>query len=485
MSDGLGGQGGRGGRGGRVAAIDLGATSGRVIVGRVGPGILETETVARFPNDPVRTIDGLHWNILGLYGAASAGLAEAFRRYDDIGSIGIDSWAVDYGLLRRGQLLGVPFHYRDDRNEAGVRAVHRRMPHTDLYARNGLQFLPFNTIYQLAAEAAGPLLEVSDTMLLVPDLLAYWLTGEARFERTNASTTGLIDVRTGEVSPELVALTGADAGILPTLISPGESFGTLLGDVRGGLGAPAHVQVTAVGSHDTASAVFAVPMDPARAAYISCGTWGLVGLELNDPVTTEAAREANFTNEGGVGGTVRFLHNVMGLWLLSESIRHWEREGERIDLPTLLQAAGELRDEVAVFDADDPAFLAPGEMPDRIAEHCRAHGLPVPRTRVEFARSIIESLADTFARSVRTAAQLADRTVEVVHIVGGGSLNTLLCQRTADHLGLPVLAGPVEATAIGNLLVQARAQHLIEGNAAELRDLVATVHPPTRYEPRG
>lgn len=470
---------------GRVAAVDLGATSGRVIVGRVGPGVLETETIARFANDPVRTLDGLHWNILGLFGAASKGLGEAFRRYDDIHSIGIDSWAVDYGLLRRGHLLGSPFHYRDGRNEGGVSAVHGRMPQAELYARNGLQFLPFNTIYQLAAEADGAMIDVADTMLMIPDLLAFWLTGEARLERTNASTTGLVDVRTGQVDAELVALAGVTPGILPRLISPGESYGTLLPDVRAGLGAPAGVEVTAVGSHDTASAVFAIPMDPARAAYISCGTWGLVGLELDGPVTSQAARETNFTNEGGVGGTVRFLHNVMGLWLLSESIRHWERDGEHIDLSTLLASAAELRHEVAVFDADDPAFLAPGEMPDRIAEHCRTHGLPVPGTPVEFTRSIIESLAETFARSVRDAASLANHPVEVVHIVGGGSLNTLLCQRTADHLGLPVLAGPVEATAIGNLLVQARAQGLIGGDVAELRALVAEVHPPTRYEPHG
>lgn len=468
---------------GRVAAIDLGATSGRVIVGRIGTGVLETETIARFPNEPVRTPDGLHWNILGLFAAASAGLAEAFRRYPDIRAIGIDSWAVDYGLLHRGRLLGEPFHYRDERNGMGVGSVHARMPHADLYARNGLQFLPFNTLYQLAAEHGDGVHDIADTLLLVPDLIAYWLTGETRMERTNASTTGLLDVHTGELADDLVTLSGVRPDILPPLIAPGDSYGALLPDVRAALGAPAGVQVVAVGSHDTASAVFAVPMEPDRAAYISCGTWGLVGLELTRPVTTDAARDANFTNEGGVGGTVRFLHNVMGLWLLSETIRDWERGGESVDLPALLAEASALEAQVAVFDADDPAFMAPGDMPARITEHCRVHGLPVPETRAELARCIIESLAETFARTARTAAELAGHPVEVVHVVGGGSLNELLCQRTADRLGMPVLAGPVEATAIGNLLVLARSQRLIDGDAAELRALVAGSHPSTVYTP--
>jgi len=484
VSAGAAGTGGGAGVGGTVAAIDLGATSGRVIVGRVGPDTLEATTVGRFANDPVATPDGLHWNLLGLYGAALAGLRDALRGAPDIASIGVDSWAVDYGLLRDGRLLGTPFHYRDARTERGVVAVHERMPHSDLYRRNGLQFLPFNTLYQLAAEPAD-LLAFADTALLVPDLIGYWLTGQARTEVTNASTTGLLRADTRTWDDELVTTLGLPRGILPPLIAPGERLGALLPEVAASLGARSDVAVTAVGSHDTASAVVAVPMRAESAAYISCGTWGLVGVEVERPVLTDEALAANFTNEGGVDGRVRLLHNVMGLWVLSETVRGWEREGHRIDLPALLDSATQVdAASVPVFDVDDPRFLPPGDMPARIAAWCDEHGVAAPRTHAEFARSIVESLAQAFADTARLAGRIGGVDVETIHIVGGGSLNRLLCQRTADRAGMPVLAGPVEATALGNLLVQGRAAGFVGGSLESLRDLVARTHAPTRYDPR-
>lgn len=268
-------------------------------------------------------------------------------------------------------------------------------------------------------------------------------------------------------------------------MSPGEPFGPLRTAVAAELGAPSGIEVVAVGSHDTASAVVAVPMRAESAAYISCGTWGLVGVELEQPVTTDAARDANFTNERGVDGRVRFLHNVMGLWLLSESVRWWERDGDRIDLSELLAAAASVTAPVAVFDADDPRFLAPGDLPGRIAEWCAERGVAAPANRAEFARSIIESLAEAFAGAVRTASVLSGVDVETIHVVGGGALNELLCRRTADRAGIPVLAGPVEATAIGNVLVQARAQGFVDGDLEALRALVAQAFAPRRYEPVG
>lgn len=471
---------------GTVAAVDLGATSGRVILGDVGPNELRMQQLARFPNTPVTTPDGLHWNIGELYRSALGGLTTAFRREPKLASIGIDSWAVDYALLHEGRMLAEPFHYRDSRTAAGVKATHAIVPFAELYRRNGLQFLPFNTVYQLMAER-GPesgigCLSRADSMLLVPDLLTYWLTGELIAERTNASTTGLLDVVTGEWDTALLGQLGLPPALLPSLVDPGTRVGPLTPEVAKQLGGSA--DVVAVGSHDTASAVVAVPMDAATSAYISCGTWGLVGVELEKPVLTDAARDANFTNEGGVDGRIRFLHNVMGLWLLSESVRSWEADGQRIDLPELLAAAASLADPVAVFDADDPRFLKPGDMPARIADYCREHDLAVPVTPVEFVRSIIESLADAFARAVRTAAALTGRTIETVHIVGGGSQNELLCQLTANRVGLPVLAGPVEATAIGNILVQARLQGFAAGSLESLRSLVAAAFPPKRYDPR-
>ena len=471
--------------GGSVAAVDLGATSGRVIVGHVdaAAGRLELDQVARFPNGPVRLASGLHWDLTGLYRDLTRGLADAFRREPGVASIGVDSWAVDYGLLRGDRLLGEPFHYRDERNERAVERVHAVVPFDELYRRNGLQFLPFNTVYQLAAEQSGGLLALADSMLLIPDLVGFQLTGTRVAELTNASTTGLVGVETGEWDYQLMERLGLEASVLPRLVSPGASLGGLRPGVAADLGAPAGVEVVAVGSHDTASAVVAVPMHPESAAYISCGTWGLVGVELEQPVTTDAAREANFTNEGGVDGRVRFLHNVMGLWLLSESVRWWERDGSTIDLPELLAQAAAVTTDVAVFDANDPSFLAPGDLPGRIAEWCAERGVPAPQSRAEFARSIIESLAEAFAGAVRTASILSGVDVETIHVVGGGALNELLCRRTADRSGIPVLAGPVEATAIGNVLVQARAAGFAGADLESLRALVAASFQPVRYEP--
>jgi rhamnulokinase len=453
-----------------VAAVDLGASSGRVVVGRVGPDELSIETVARFPNGPVERADGLHWDLPGLLEHSLAGL----RAAGPVASIGVDSWAVDYGLLRGGELLELPWCYRDPRAEAGVAAVHDQVTPEDLYDRTGLQFLPFNTIYQVAAEQR---LAEADRLLLVPDLMTWWLTGRAVCERTNASTTGLLDVRTGDWDPELLALVGLDRGRLGELVDPG----TVVGDTLiAGLGG---IPVVAVGSHDTASAVVGVPMTEPDAAYVSCGTWGLVGVELDQPVLTEASRVANFTNEGGVDGRVRFLTNVMGTWLLSETLRAW---GEG-DLASWLARATAYGGPVPLFDVQDPRFLPPNDehsdMPARIAGWLRERDRALPEGRVALVRSIVASLADGFAAAVEQAATLSGRDVRRVHVVGGGAQNTLLCGLLADRLGLPVLAGPVEATALGNVLVQARANHALSGSLEALRSLVARTHPPVRHLP--
>ncbi|HEY1702302.1 MAG TPA: rhamnulokinase family protein [Trebonia sp.] len=470
-----------------VAAVDLGATSGRVIVGRVGPGELSLRHVARFGNEPVRVADGLHWNILELYRNVLAGLARA--EHDDPGavsSVGIDSWAVDYGLLRRGRLLSAPYHYRDERRCAdGVAPVHDAITPEELYGRTGLQHLPFTTIYQLATEDG--LLSAADRLLLIPDLLAYWLTGAVVAERTNASTTGLLGAATRSWDTGLASRAGIPPGLLPPLIDPGTVVGSTVPSVSEEVGRS--LRVTAVGSHDTASAVVAVPNPGRDFAYISCGTWGLAGLELDQPVLTDGAREANFTNEGGVDGRVRFLRNVMGLWLLSESIRTWDRQAtssqRSSELEQLLDAAAQVPGPVPVFDVDDPRFLTPGDIPARIDAWFASRGERGPGTKPEYVRSIVESLAQAFASTVADAARLAGHRVSVIHLVGGGAQNALLCQATADRSGLPVLAGPVEATAIGNILVQARAQGAITGGLESLRSLVSVTFSPTRYLPTG
>ncbi|GAB3586726.1 rhamnulokinase family protein [Leifsonia lichenia] len=485
------------GAAGAVAAVDLGATSGRVMIGRVGPDTLDLTEAARFPNTPVTLWEGdrpgLHWNIAELYRNVVDGLGDALRAEPGIVSVGVDAWAVDYGLLRSGVLQGIPYHYRDERAAAGTPLVHARVPADELYRQNGLQYLPFNSLYQLAVDRAAGRLDGVDSMLLIPDLIAYWLSGERVAERTNASTTGLLGAD-GAWNTALMDALRLPRGLFRPVVDAGTVLGPLLPSVRGELRIPSvgtdglasgggGPVVTAVGSHDTASAVVAVPLQSENAAYISCGTWGLVGLELDRPVLSEAAREANFTNEGGVDGRVRFLHNVMGLWLLSECIRSWRGAGIDADLVELLERAEALTTPVPVFDANDQRFLAPGDMPSRIASWCAERGMAAPNGPVEYVRSIVESLAEAFAHAVRTASALSGRPVDTVHIVGGGARNRLLCQLVADRCGVPVLAGPVEATAIGNVLVQARAHGLVRGDLEALRALVLATHPPVAYAP--
>jgi rhamnulokinase len=461
-----------------VAAVDLGASSGRVMLGEVGPDRLRLTAAARFGNGPVAGADGLHWDVSALHRRALDGLrVAAASAPDGLASVGIDSWAVDYGLLRDGRLLGEPFHYRDERRgELGPRRVHQVVPQADLYARTGLQFLPFNTIYQLAADER---LTEADRLLLVPDLLARWLTGAEVAERTNASTTGLLDVRTGRWDEQLIAALGLPRGLFADLVDPGTTIGTLLPEVGEAVGAPG-LPVVAVGSHDTASAVVGVPMAGEESAYVSLGTWGLVGLELDGPVLTEAARAANFTHEGGVDGTIRFLTNVMGTWLLSETLRTWGRD----DLGALLAAAADVTGPVPVFDVQDPRFVAPGDMPARITAWCAEHDVAAPADEASLVRSIVDSLAAAYAAALATAATLAGRTVRQVHVVGGGSQNALLCQALADRSGLPVVAGPVEATALGNVLVQGRAAGAVAGGLDDLRALVSRTQDLRRHEPR-
>ncbi|MGK5692395.1 rhamnulokinase [Streptomyces sp. URMC 128] len=459
------------------AAVDLGASSGRVMVGRVGPDSLELTEAHRFPNRPVRVPEGLRWDVLGLY----AGVLEGLKAAGQVDSVGIDSWAVDYGLLDAdGALLGNPVHYRDARTEGIAEKVWATVPADELYAATGLQYAPFNTLYQLTAARSSAQLSSARRLLLIPDLLTYWLTGEQGTELTNASTTQLIDPRTRDWAYDIGSRLGIDLSLFAPLRQPGDPAGVLRDAVLEETGLTGPVPVTAVGSHDTASAVAAVPAGQERFAYICTGTWSLAGLELDAPVLTEESRAANFTNELGLDGTVRYLRNIMGLWLLQECVRAW---GEP-DLGTLLLEASKGEALRSVVDAGDAAFLAPGRMPERIAEACRASGQPVPESPAEVTRCILDSLALAHREAVQDAQRLAGHPVDVVHVVGGGTRNALLCQLTADACGLPVVAGPTEAAALGNVLVQARA-HGLSGDLAEMRRLLVRTQPLTRYEPRG
>lgn len=470
------------------AAVDIGASSGRVILGRVSSNGAQLEVVHRFPNGVVEIDGGLRWDFNALFAEVLIGLRAAATvaavQGEKISSIGIDTWAVDYGLVdAAGNLTAQPFSYRDDRSRAAVEPVHAKLDPARLYATTGLQFLQFNTIYQLATEQDLDGLQP----LLIPDLLAFLLTGVRRTEATNASTTGLFDAVAGEWATEFFAALGLRKDLFPPLIQPGETFGTLLPGIAGQVGLPQDTLVVAVGSHDTASAVAAVPATGDDGgedfAYISSGTWSLVGLELKHPVLSEASREANFTNERGVDNTIRYLRNMGGLWLLSECQRSWAAEGFRLELPALLQAAAALPGGPQI-NPDDPYFIAPDNMPERIRAAVRRAGDVLPDDPAAITRCIMDSLAAGYAKTIRAAEQLADRSVKVVHVVGGGSQNQLLCQLTADATRRPVIAGPVEATALGNVLIQARAAGALAGGLPELRRIIGTRSSLRRYEPQ-
>ncbi|WP_328904488.1 rhamnulokinase [Streptomyces sp. NBC_00441] len=466
-------------------AVDLGASSGRVMAAEVGPGTLRLREVHRFANRPVRTRGTLHWDVLGLYSDVLEGLRILGQEGARIAGIGIDSWAVDYGLLDAdGELLGNPLHYRDARHGTAVDAVHAAVPPGELYAVGGLQHLPFNTVFQLTAARRSASFAQARTLLLVPDLLVYWLTGSVAAEVTNASTTGLLDVTSRRWSRPLLERLGLPAQLLPRLCEPGDMRGELTAGVLAETGLAGPVPVRAVGSHDTASAVAGVPATTEHFGYISCGTWSLVGVELDRPVLTEGSRAARFTNELGVDGTVRYLRNVMGLWLLQESQRTWASQGLPTDLDALLAAAGALPAGGPVVDCDDPRFLPPGDMPARIREVCRERGTELADGQAALVRCVLDSLALAYRDALDEAERLSARRIDVVHLVGGGARNELLCRLTADACGRPVVAGPVEAAALGNVLVQARAAGAVSGGLPELRALLARTQEVVRHEPR-
>ena len=398
--------------------------------------------------------------------------------------MGVDTWGVDYGRLNAaGELLEAPFHYRDDRTHGVPELVFAGLPAEKVYATAGLQVMAFNTIFQLVAgreDASWP--EVSE-ILLTPDLMSYWLCGREVAEMTIASTTGLLDVATRTWSEDTCAHLAENYGlplprVLPELVEPG----TVLGTTTDGLFS-VPIKVVAVGGHDTASAVASIPATNTDFAFISSGTWSLVGLELEAPVLTAESREADFTNELGIDGTVRYLKNVMGLWVLSESIRTWQAAGHDVDLLDLLAAAAERPGLACTLDMTDERLLPPGDMPGRLLAMAAETHQELSDDPVAICRCILDSLAVAYRRTIARACALAGREVSVVHIVGGGCQNTLLCQLTAEATGLPVIAGPAEGTALGNLLVQARACGALSGDRTALRQVAIASSELTTYTP--
>jgi rhamnulokinase len=458
-----------------MAAVDLGAQSGRVAVGSFDGAELQLSEVHRFPNAPVQAGERLEWEFERLYGEALAGL----RLAGEVDSVGVDSWAVDFGLVdAAGRLLGNPVAYRDTRRSAAFENVLARVPARELYGRTGIQIIPINTIFELAAMAAdGDDFADGATLLMIPDLLNQRLAGSRVSEYTNATTTQCLDPSTGSWADDLLDRLAVPSRILPEVVQPG----TLLGPVtaEAGLGS---AQLVAVASHDTASAVAAIPLRGAGCAYISAGTWSLVGVEVDRPLIDDGTFAANLTNEGGVDGTYRLLRNVTGLWLLHECRRAWSEAGDAYSFEELVALAEQAPALRAFIEPNDPAFAAPGDMPARILDFCAATGQPQPADAGAVTRCILESLALKHAQTIDVLGAATGVVPVEIHIVGGGARNALLCRFTADASRLPVAAGPEEATLLGNLLVQAIALGEI-GSIAEGREVVRASFAATVYEP--
>jgi len=494
---------GRSDSGKRFLALDLGAESGRGVLGALGGGRLELREVGRFTNGPVNLLGALHWDVLSIFHNLKrliAACAEVAGGALD--GIGVDTWGVDHALIGSdGELLGNPYHYRDARTRGIFEPAFKLVPRDEVFRRTGVQFMEINTLYQLlaTARAQSPALGAASRLLMMPDLFHYWLTGESVGEFTIATTSQCYDPQAGDWAREMLARMGIPTGIFPPVIPPGTVLGPLAKSVTEETGARA--TVIAPASHDTASAVAAVPAVGAPSSgspdwcYISSGTWSLMGVEVRAPIITDASLRYNFTNEGGVAGTYRFLKNIGGLWLVQESRRAWEREGKALGYDELAALAASAAPLASVVEPDHESFLHPGDMPARIRQLCKDTGQAQPQDVGATVRCILESLALKYRWVLERLEEMLGRRIERVHIVGGGTQNRLLSQLAADAMQRPVIAGPVEATAIGNIMVQAIAAGEVgrcaacgsagvsPASLAQAREIIAASFPTTTYEP--
>lgn len=467
-----------------VLAFDLGASSGRALLGQLKDRTIQVEEVHRFPNDPVHVGGRLHWDILRLFHELKQGLLRAKAAGAVVDSLGIDSWAVDFGLLdHRGELMGNPYHYRDPHTDGVMEKLFESVPAHTIFAKTGIQFLSFNTIYQLAAiRGTRPyLLQEASRFLMIPDLLRYWLTGEMANEFTNATTTQLFNPSLGDWDPDLISWLNLPSHLFEGVINPGTEAGALRSSITEELGL-SKAAVYSVAEHDTASAVVAVPALERSFAYLSCGTWSLMGTEVERPVIHERARQLNFTNEGGAYGTYRLLKNIMGLWILQECQRTWQRQGLLYSYPELVMMTEAEPAFSCFINPDDPIFLPAGDMPQRIAAYARQTGQQVPQSPGAIARCILESLALQYRYVLQCTEELSNQRFSGLHMVGGGIHNERLCQWTASAIGKPVWAGPAEGSAIGNMAVQWIARGELS-DVWEARALIRESFPVKVYEP--
>ncbi len=463
-------------------AFDLGAESGRAVLARLESSVLSVTEIHRFPNQPLKTDTSLRWDLPRLWSEMRSALDSVPKA--NLDSIGVDTWGVDYGLLDvRGELVENPHHYRDPRTDGIMDAVFERVPRVEIYGITGIQFLPFNTLYQLyaACRATPAAIERAQTLLTIPDLLNYWLTGNIACEYTNATTMQMVDARTRCWAAGLLGRLEVPSRLLPPIIKPGSLAGTVKEEASRAL---AGTPVIAPACHDTGSAVAAIGIS-SKSAFLSSGTWSLLGAELTEPVITPLARDLNFTNEGGVCGTIRLLKNIAGLWLLQACRKRWIEAGLEFAYADLFEAAASDERSAfrSLFDPDDPAFLHPGSMPEAIASYCARTGQPAPASPPAFTRAILESLAFKYRLVLESLERLTGIRFEEIRIIGGGSKNRLLNQFTADATGRTVVAGPAEATALGNIAMQMLSTGAV-ASLAEARGVIDRSFPVERFEPQ-
>ena len=468
----------------RILAFDFGASSGRAILASYEDGRIAMREIHRFSNDPVMVRGVFYWDVLRLFFEIKQGVTKAVHE-GGFEAIGIDTWGVDFGLLdNKGRLMGNPVHYRDTRTVGMMEKTFETIPADELYNRTGIQLVKLNTLFQLVAlrEQDPQQLEQADTLLLMPDLFAYLLTGVKRAEYTEVSTTQCLDPKTGDWAFDLLERLHIPTRLFPKIIDAGETYGMLSDDICEELGCP-KVPVIAVATHDTGSAVVSVPTQQDDFIYISCGTWSLFGTELPKPVINETSRRFNLTNEGGYGRNVRFLKNIMGLWLIQESRRQWIREGFDVSYADLEKEALACEPFRCFIDPDDASFETPGNLPRRVQEYCRRTSQYVPEDRGGIMRCIYESLAMKYRYTFRAIREVTGRTYDAIHMIGGGTKDRLLCQMTADACRCDVVAGPVEATAMGNIAVQLIALGELDGLKAARR-VIANSEQPKHYSPQ-
>ncbi len=469
----------------KVLAFDFGASSGRAIVGRFDGKTISLEEIHRFANEPVELNGRLYWDVLRLYHEIIQGLIKCKNAgHSDISGIAVDTWGVDYGLLDgAGRLLQNPVHYRDSRNEGLPAEVDAIIGEDVIYKRTGIQVMQINTIYQLLSSVKDGTINSAATMLFMPDLLNYFLTGEKRMEYTIASTSAMLNPFERNIEFDLLEKLKIPTNIFAPFIQPGEVCGKLLPAVAE-VTALEQVPVISVGSHDTASAVISTPFTQGEnSVFISSGTWSLLGIESDTPIINDKAQSFNFTNEAGGFGKTRFLKNIMGLWLVQECRAQWKKEGQNFTFDDLEHAAAKAQDFVSFVDTNDEAFLSPGDMPRRIAKYCADTNQPEPSNKGEFIKCAMQSLAFKYREVIEDLETLLDKPIDSIHIVGGGIKDTLLCQYTANATGKTVHAGPIEATAIGNVAMQLYALGDVN-SLAQIREIVRDSFPLTTYLPQ-